>query len=174
MRFQCEINANINADSRYSEDAEKYDLDPNPSKYACLQHSAAHADGINDEEDYCLLRDALESLGFSESEQDDLFKVIAGLLQFSNVAFKDAEVNGGEGSILNWCKILTSYKFNVTSYRTSRRENFICWTNSLCGGSMQIIAIFIQIMLEHFLKCAIISSVLRQRKKTIIQTNQPK
>ena len=45
-----------------------------------------------------LLRDALESLGFSESEQDDLFKVIAGLLQFSNVAFKDAEVNGGEGS----------------------------------------------------------------------------
>ena len=53
--------------------------------------------GIDDEEEHKELNDALGSLGFSDDDKSELFKVIAGILQLGNTDFKAATVMGGEG-----------------------------------------------------------------------------
>ncbi|KAI0300125.1 P-loop containing nucleoside triphosphate hydrolase protein [Multifurca ochricompacta] len=60
-------------------------LEGNASDYEFLNKSRREVDGIDDLEEWSLLKNALEVVGFSASEQLDLFRIIAAVLHLGNI-----------------------------------------------------------------------------------------
>ncbi|KAH8915331.1 hypothetical protein BT69DRAFT_1184771, partial [Atractiella rhizophila] len=60
-------------------------LDGDVGDYGYLKGSRRDVDGVDDEVEWRLLQDGLDTVGFSESEQMDMFRVIAAILHMSNI-----------------------------------------------------------------------------------------
>ncbi|KAI9438540.1 myosin II heavy chain [Lactarius indigo] len=61
-------------------------LEGNASNYECLNKSRREVDGIDDLEEWSLLKNALEVVGFSAAEQLDLFRIVAAVLHLGNIS----------------------------------------------------------------------------------------
>ncbi|KAH9027289.1 myosin II heavy chain [Lactarius hengduanensis] len=61
-------------------------LEGNASNYECLNKSRREVDGIDDLEEWSLLKNALEVVGFSAAEQLNLFRIVAAVLHLGNIA----------------------------------------------------------------------------------------
>lgn len=53
--------------------------------YEYLKHSRATIDGVDDRDEWRLLKNALEIVGFTQNEQLELFKVVAAILHIGNI-----------------------------------------------------------------------------------------
>jgi len=60
-------------------------LEGSVADYEYLNTSRASIDGVDDREEWRLLKSALEVVGFSTSEQLDLFRVVAAILHIGNI-----------------------------------------------------------------------------------------
>ncbi|KAH9992006.1 nonmuscle myosin heavy chain b [Russula compacta] len=60
-------------------------LEGNASNYEYLNKSRREVDGIDDLDEWSLLKNALEVVGFSTSEQLDLFRIVAAVLHIGNI-----------------------------------------------------------------------------------------
>ncbi len=70
-------------------DLQKYCLLTREAKdYVYLSYGVSHVDRLDDKEEYDLLIDAINVLGFTPEEKDSMFKITAGILNFSNMKFK--------------------------------------------------------------------------------------
>ncbi|KAL6614620.1 hypothetical protein ACP70R_036890 [Stipagrostis hirtigluma subsp. patula] len=76
------------------EDLKKYKLG-DPSSFHYLNQSACiKVDGINDAEEYLATRNAMDTVGISEQEQEAIFRVVAAVLHLGNINFaKGREVD---------------------------------------------------------------------------------
>jgi myosin heavy chain 6/7 len=71
------------------EDLQKYCLLSREAKdYAYLSFGVSHVDRLDDLEEYGLTVDAIQVLGFTTGEHESMFKITAGILNFSNMKFK--------------------------------------------------------------------------------------
>ncbi|PUZ55077.1 hypothetical protein GQ55_5G183100 [Panicum hallii var. hallii] len=77
-----------------SEDLKKYKLG-DPSSFHYLNQSACiKVDGINDAEEYLATRNAMDTVGITEQEQEAIFRVVAAVLHLGNINFaKGREVD---------------------------------------------------------------------------------
>ncbi|KAJ1285096.1 hypothetical protein BS78_03G254900 [Paspalum vaginatum] len=77
-----------------SEDLKKYKLG-DPSSFHYLNQSACiKVDGINDAEEYLATRNAMDTVGITEQEQEAIFRVVAAVLHLGNINFaKGKEVD---------------------------------------------------------------------------------
>ncbi|WVZ69084.1 hypothetical protein U9M48_017928 [Paspalum notatum var. saurae] len=77
-----------------SEDLKKYKLG-DPSSFHYLNQSACiKVDGINDAEEYLATRNAMDTVGITEQEQEAIFRVVATVLHLGNINFaKGKEVD---------------------------------------------------------------------------------
>ncbi|XP_025817052.1 myosin-17-like isoform X9 [Panicum hallii] len=77
-----------------SEDLKKYKLG-DPSSFHYLNQSACiNVDGINDAEEYLATRNAMDTVGITEQEQEAIFRVVAAVLHLGNINFaKGREVD---------------------------------------------------------------------------------
>ncbi|EKX36969.1 hypothetical protein GUITHDRAFT_165588 [Guillardia theta CCMP2712] len=71
---------------------EKLDLDSNPDSYRYLMHAPGEECTIDDEKSFARTLKALDSVGITAEERDNILTVVAGILHLGNV-----EVSGGEG-----------------------------------------------------------------------------
>ncbi|TVU35329.1 hypothetical protein EJB05_17214 [Eragrostis curvula] len=70
-----------------SEHLKKYKLG-DPSSFHYLNQSACiKVDGINDAEEYLATRNAMETVGITEQEQEAIFRVVAAVLHLGNINF---------------------------------------------------------------------------------------
>lgn len=53
--------------------------------YEYLKHSRAAIDGVDDRDEWRLLKSALDVVGFTQNEQLELFKVVAAILHIGNI-----------------------------------------------------------------------------------------
>lgn len=60
-------------------------LDGHVDSYEYLNKSRREIDGVNDREEWRILQNALDVVGFSATEQLDLFRIIAGILHIGNI-----------------------------------------------------------------------------------------
>ncbi|EIM83926.1 uncharacterized protein STEHIDRAFT_61823, partial [Stereum hirsutum FP-91666 SS1] len=60
-------------------------LDGGVEDYEYLNKSRREVDGIDDYEEWNALKSALETVGFSASEQMDLFRIVAAILHLGNI-----------------------------------------------------------------------------------------
>ncbi|PWN52978.1 hypothetical protein IE53DRAFT_373275 [Violaceomyces palustris] len=75
-----------------SEDAEiksKLLLTGRPDDYGFLKASRKDIEGVDDRSEWLLLREALNTVGFSPDEQMNLFRVVAAILQIGNIELAD-------------------------------------------------------------------------------------
>ena len=56
--------------------------------YGFLSKGVAHVDRIDDHEEYQMTLDAIKILGFTPEEHEQMFKITAAILNFSNMKFK--------------------------------------------------------------------------------------
>ncbi|XP_021313168.1 myosin-17 isoform X3 [Sorghum bicolor] len=77
-----------------SEDLKKYKLG-DPSSFHYLNQSACiKVDGINDAEEYLATRNAMDTVGITDQEQEAIFRVVAAVLHLGNINFaKGREVD---------------------------------------------------------------------------------
>ncbi|AQK97825.1 Myosin family protein with Dil domain, partial [Zea mays] len=77
-----------------SEDLKKYKLG-DPSSFHYLNQSACiQVDGINDAEEYLATRNAMDTVGITDQEQEAIFRVVAAVLHLGNINFaKGREVD---------------------------------------------------------------------------------
>ncbi|KAF9234323.1 nonmuscle myosin heavy chain b [Melanogaster broomeanus] len=61
-------------------------LDGGIEDYEFLNRSRREVDGVNDRDDWDTLISALEVVGFSQTEQFDLFRIVAAILHIGNIA----------------------------------------------------------------------------------------
>ncbi|CDO73933.1 hypothetical protein BN946_scf185016.g90 [Trametes cinnabarina] len=61
-------------------------LDGDVEDYEYLNKSRREVDGIDDREEWNLLKNALDTVGFTPAEQLDLFRVVAAILHIGNIA----------------------------------------------------------------------------------------
>ncbi|TBU21401.1 nonmuscle myosin heavy chain b [Dichomitus squalens] len=61
-------------------------LDGDVEDYEYLNKSRREVDGIDDQEEWNLLKNALDTVGFTAAEQLDLFRVVAAVLHIGNIA----------------------------------------------------------------------------------------
>lgn len=60
-------------------------LEGSVEDYEYLKHSRATIDGVDDRDEWRLLKNALEIVGFTQNEQLELFKVVAAILHIGNI-----------------------------------------------------------------------------------------
>ncbi|OEL32655.1 Myosin-17, partial [Dichanthelium oligosanthes] len=69
------------------EDLKKYKLG-DPSSFHYINQSACiKVDGINDAEEYLATRNAMDTVGITEQEQEAIFRVVAAVLHLGNINF---------------------------------------------------------------------------------------
>nr|CAI5819201.1 unnamed protein product [Callosobruchus analis] len=74
------------------EELEKLMLKRNISTYYYLSHGEkVNIDKINDSNDFRDMKRALNTLEFSENEQDDMFYIISAILHLGNIGFSETE-----------------------------------------------------------------------------------
>lgn len=56
-----------------------------PDSYAFLKSSRKDVEGVDDSHEWHHLRSALQTMGFSEDEEEDLFRVVAAILHLGNL-----------------------------------------------------------------------------------------
>ncbi|KAG8055648.1 hypothetical protein GUJ93_ZPchr0001g33025 [Zizania palustris] len=77
-----------------SEDIKRYKLGDPSSFHYLNQSSCIRVDGINDAEEYLLTRNAMDTVGITEQEQEAIFRVVAAVLHLGNISFtKGREVD---------------------------------------------------------------------------------
>ncbi|KAL5222227.1 hypothetical protein ABZP36_026940 [Zizania latifolia] len=77
-----------------SEDIKRYGLGDPSSFHYLNQSSCIRVDGINDAEEYLLTRNAMDTVGITEQEQEAIFRVVAAVLHLGNISFvKGREVD---------------------------------------------------------------------------------
>ncbi|WFD44605.1 class II myosin [Malassezia psittaci] len=64
---------------------DKFCLKNHPDQYNFLKHSRKDVEGVDDSHEWLQLRAALQTMGFREEEEEDLFRVVAGILQLGNL-----------------------------------------------------------------------------------------
>eukprot|EP00928_Gymnodinium_smaydae_P028298 TRINITY_DN21606_c0_g1_i2.p1 TRINITY_DN21606_c0_g1~~TRINITY_DN21606_c0_g1_i2.p1 ORF type:complete len:1743 (+),score=366.46 TRINITY_DN21606_c0_g1_i2:64-5292(+) len=74
-----------------SEDVKELQLSGGAQSFRYLKANPAEVPGINDAGDFDKLRQAFASLSFEMYEQDEVFKIAAGILHLGNVTFKPDE-----------------------------------------------------------------------------------
>lgn len=60
-----------------------------PDDYGYVKGSRKDVEGVDDRQEWNLLREALDTVGFSPDEQLCLFRVVAAILQVSNIELAD-------------------------------------------------------------------------------------
>ncbi|KAI0726107.1 nonmuscle myosin heavy chain b [Fomitopsis betulina] len=68
-------------------------LDGDLENYEYLNKSRREVDGIDDKEEWALLKNALETVGFTAAEQLDLFRVVAAILHIGNITITETRSN---------------------------------------------------------------------------------
>ncbi|XP_039812350.1 myosin-11-like isoform X2 [Panicum virgatum] len=77
-----------------SEDLKKYKLGDPSSFHYLNQSTCIKVDGINDAEEYLSTRNAMDTVGITEQEQEAIFRVVAAVLHLGNINFaKGREVD---------------------------------------------------------------------------------
>jgi len=77
-----------------SEDLKKYKLGDPSSFHYLNQSTCIKVDGINDAEEYLATRNAMDTVGITEQEQEAIFRVVAAVLHLGNINFaKGREVD---------------------------------------------------------------------------------
>uniref|UniRef100_A0A0D9V4W4 Myosin motor domain-containing protein n=1 Tax=Leersia perrieri TaxID=77586 RepID=A0A0D9V4W4_9ORYZ len=77
-----------------SEDTKRYKLGDPSSFHYLNQSSCIKVDGINDAEEYLITRNAMDTVGITEQEQEAIFRVVAAVLHLGNISFaKGREVD---------------------------------------------------------------------------------
>ena len=71
--------------SRNKELLDRFQLSNHPDAYQYLRASRKDVEGVDDSHEWVQLRNALQTMGFREYEEDDLFRVVAGILQLGNL-----------------------------------------------------------------------------------------
>ncbi|PWN92199.1 hypothetical protein FA10DRAFT_250506 [Acaromyces ingoldii] len=64
-------------------------LTSSPDDYGYLKHSRKHVEGIDDTQEWHALLEALTVVGFTPEEQQNLFRVVAAILQIGNIELAD-------------------------------------------------------------------------------------
>ncbi|KQK09451.1 hypothetical protein BRADI_2g48076v3 [Brachypodium distachyon] len=76
------------------EDIKKYKLGDPSSFHYLNQSSCIRVDGIDDAEEYLATRNAMDTVGITEQEQEAIFRVVAAVLHLGNISFaKGREVD---------------------------------------------------------------------------------
>ncbi|XP_040375912.1 myosin-17-like isoform X3 [Oryza brachyantha] len=76
------------------EDIKRYKLGDPSSFHYLNQSSCIRVDGINDAEEYLITRNAMDTVGITEHEQEAIFRVVAAVLHLGNINFaKGREVD---------------------------------------------------------------------------------
>ncbi|XP_052164098.1 myosin-17-like isoform X9 [Oryza glaberrima] len=76
------------------EDIKRYKLGDPSSFHYLNQSSCIRVDGINDAEEYLVTRNAMDTVGIIEQEQEAIFRVVAAVLHLGNINFaKGSEVD---------------------------------------------------------------------------------
>uniref|UniRef100_A0A0E0N1L6 Myosin motor domain-containing protein n=1 Tax=Oryza rufipogon TaxID=4529 RepID=A0A0E0N1L6_ORYRU len=76
------------------EDIKRYKLGDPSSFHYLNQSSCIKVDGINDAEEYLVTRNAMDTVGIIEQEQEAIFRVVAAVLHLGNINFaKGSEVD---------------------------------------------------------------------------------
>ncbi|KAK3165261.1 hypothetical protein QOZ80_1AG0030990 [Eleusine coracana subsp. coracana] len=70
-----------------SEDLKKYKLGDPASFHYLNQSACIKVDGINDAEEYLATRNAMDTVGITEQEQEAIFRVVAAVLHLGNINF---------------------------------------------------------------------------------------
>ncbi|KAH9925965.1 nonmuscle myosin heavy chain b [Fomitopsis serialis] len=68
-------------------------LDGGVEDYEYLNKSRREVDGIDDKEEWALLKNALETVGFTAAEQLDLFRIVAAVLHIGNITLTETRSN---------------------------------------------------------------------------------
>ncbi|KZT64665.1 nonmuscle myosin heavy chain b [Daedalea quercina L-15889] len=68
-------------------------LDGGVEDYEYLNKSRREVDGIDDREEWALLKNALETVGFTSAEQLDLFRIVAAVLHIGNITITETRSN---------------------------------------------------------------------------------
>ncbi|TDL22507.1 nonmuscle myosin heavy chain b [Rickenella mellea] len=68
-------------------------LDGDVEHYEYLNKSRREVDGVNDLDEWRLLKNALDVVGFSPAEQFDLFRIVAAILHIGNIAITETRGN---------------------------------------------------------------------------------
>ncbi|EEC71379.1 hypothetical protein OsI_03495 [Oryza sativa Indica Group] len=76
------------------QDIKRYKLGDPSSFHYLNQSSCIRVDGINDAEEYLVTRNAMDTVGIIEQEQEAIFRVVAAVLHLGNINFaKGSEVD---------------------------------------------------------------------------------
>ncbi|KAH9830181.1 P-loop containing nucleoside triphosphate hydrolase protein [Rhodofomes roseus] len=68
-------------------------LDGGVEDYEYLNKSRREVDGIDDKEEWALLKNAFETVGFTVAEQLDLFRIVAAVLHIGNITITETRSN---------------------------------------------------------------------------------
>lgn len=64
---------------------DRFQLTNHPDHYQFLRASRKDVEGVDDTHEWMQLRTALQTMGFQAHEEEDLFRVVAGILQLGNL-----------------------------------------------------------------------------------------
>lgn len=77
--------------------------------YYLKQGNSPHIDGVRDFETFKETVNALELLGFSEMEQNDMFQVLAAVLHLGNIKFIEGTISSANEQDQEGCDIRVSF-----------------------------------------------------------------
>ncbi|KAG6620175.1 myosin-like protein [Phytophthora cinnamomi] len=104
-----------------------------PTKFHYLNQSTCvkRKDGVNDAEQFGVLKNAMQTMGFSEDDMESIFVTISSLLHIGNLEFDEThQASGTEGSeISNSCKDSMKTVLDFLEVDKAGLEQAICNRN---------------------------------------------
>ncbi|KAL4109668.1 hypothetical protein PRIC1_001364 [Phytophthora ramorum] len=104
-----------------------------PTKFHYLNQSTCvkRKDGVNDAEQFGVLKNAMETMGFDEDDRESIFSTIASLLHIGNLEFEEThQASGTEGSeISSMCEDSMKVVLDYLEVDKQGLEQAICNRN---------------------------------------------
>lgn len=92
-----------------------YYLTSDPNKYAYLKRTGVYSvSTVNDASDFMEVEEAMKTFEFSESERDNIFRIVAAILHLGNVEF-DEKINNPNGANQTSTLIKSSSSTSINS-----------------------------------------------------------
>ena len=81
------------------QEKEKYGLQTADKYFYLNQGGSTEIDGKNDEQDFRFLLAAMQVLGFTNEEQDTIFRILASVLHLGNIYFHRKQLKHGQEGV---------------------------------------------------------------------------